>query len=303
VLNPERGYVSSANQFPVNDAYPYYIYDYNYEDYRNRRINQRLDKLNNITFADMKDLQNDTYNMQASDALPFLLDTLNIGAISADQKEVYDILRGWNYYNNVNSKAPTLYQIWWQQFHKMLWDEFDDTSFVLRKPQNDVTIHLLKTVPDLTYIDSKSTTAVESLEELVMDSFVEAVSLYQRWEEENSQEALWGVYKNTSMRHMLRLNPFSVTNLQVGGGRNIVAANSSTAGQSWKMIVELGEKPNIKAVYPGGQSGNPGSPYYDNMVETWASGNYYDMLFMNSTEDKPGRIMLKQTLHPAEKED
>ena len=30
--------------------------------------------------------------------------------------------------------------------------------------------------------------------------------------------------------------------------------------------------------YPGGQSGNPGSLYYDNMVESWTNGHYFELL-------------------------
>jgi penicillin amidase len=29
------------------------------------------------------------------------------------------------------------------------------------------------------------------------------------------------------------------------------------------------------AFIPGGQSGNPGSKYYDNFIDTWAAGKYY----------------------------
>jgi penicillin amidase len=38
------------------------------------------------------------------------------------------------------------------------------------------------------------------------------------------------------------------------------------------MIVELGPKPKAMGIYPGGQSGNPSSPFYDNFVETWRTG-------------------------------
>jgi penicillin amidase len=46
------------------------------------------------------------------------------------------------------------------------------------------------------------------------------------------------------------------------------------------MVVELG--PEIKAygIYPGGQSGNPGSPYYEDMIDDWNSGELYPLWFM-----------------------
>ena len=58
-INPERGFISSANQHPFDSLYPYYYYNNNEEHYRNRRINQILSEKNNITIEDVKKLQND----------------------------------------------------------------------------------------------------------------------------------------------------------------------------------------------------------------------------------------------------
>src|SRR5690606_35617124 len=70
--NPPRGFVSSANQYPVDSTYPYYITATSYEAYRNRRINNVLRRLNGITVTDTMRLQNDNYNLHAAETLPFL---------------------------------------------------------------------------------------------------------------------------------------------------------------------------------------------------------------------------------------
>jgi penicillin amidase len=57
------------------------------------------------------------------------------------------------------------------------------------------------------------------------------------------------------------------------------------------MVVELGKKPKGHGVYPGGQSGNPGSPFYDNMIDTWADGKLYDLYLMSSAADTSGKII------------
>ncbi len=66
VKNPERGFVSSANQFPADSTYPYYITATSYEAYRNRRINDVLGKSTNITYRDMMKLQTDNFNLKAA---------------------------------------------------------------------------------------------------------------------------------------------------------------------------------------------------------------------------------------------
>jgi len=68
--NPVRGWVSSANQIPVDSTYPYYTYDGNYEHNRNRRINLVLGQDSLATPESMQALQMDNYNIMASEVLP-----------------------------------------------------------------------------------------------------------------------------------------------------------------------------------------------------------------------------------------
>lgn len=85
----------------------------------------------------------------------------------------------------------------------------------------------------------------------------------------------WGSYKDGGVRHLLKLEPLSRLHLKGGGGYEIINAFKKTAGPSWRMIVELTDETNARGVYPGGQSGNPGSKYYDNFIDDWLAGKYY----------------------------
>lgn len=58
------------------------------------------------------------------------------------------------------------------------------------------------------------------------------------------------------------------------------------------MIVQLGkEGPKAYGLYPGGQSGNPGSKFYDNMIDKWANGELNELLYLRSKDDKSSRIV------------
>ena len=57
------------------------------------------------------------------------------------------------------------------------------------------------------------------------------------------------------------------------------------------MIVSLTATTEAYGVYPGGQSGNPGSKYYDNFVDQWAAGKYYSLWMMAKGEEKDKRVM------------
>lgn len=82
------------------------------------------------------------------------------------------------------------------------------------------------------------------------------------------------------MQHLLKIPALSSLHLPIGGGQHIINATTSTHGPSWRMIVHLTDNIEAYGIYPGGQSGNPGSKYYDNFVQQWAVGRYYPLLFI-----------------------
>ncbi|MFI4892117.1 MAG: penicillin acylase family protein [Phycisphaerales bacterium JB058] len=86
----------------------------------------------------------------------------------------------------------------------------------------------------------------------------------------------WGRTGGLSITHVLGIPEFSHSGLETGGNGNTINATTKTNGPSWRMIVELAaDSVTGHVIYPGGQSGNPGSPYYDNFIEDWLDGKYY----------------------------
>ncbi len=80
--------------------------------------------------------------------------------------------------------------------------------------------------------------------------------------------------------HLTKTNALSRLNLPIGGGENIINATTENHGPSWRMVVHLTDEIEAYGLYPGGQSGNPGSIYYDTFIDTWAAGKYYRLLFL-----------------------
>jgi len=112
----------------------------------------------------------------------------------------------------------------------------------------------------------------------------------------------WGDYKGTYAGHLLQgLPAFSRFDIPIGGGRSIVNAASKNHGPSWRMIVEMSSPPSALGIYPGGQSGNPGSRYYDNFIDDWAKGEYHNLHFLPD-EQATEAVIGTQTLIPASHE-
>ena len=65
-----------------------------------------------------------------------------------------------------------------------------------------------------------------------------------------------------------------------------------------RLIVTLEPKTKGWFIYPGGQSGNPGSPHYTSFVELWRQGQYIPVTIdANEMLAKEAHTLM---LHPAQ---
>lgn len=301
IKNPARGFCSSANQHPTDSTYPYYYTSYDFEFYRNRVINNELTAKQNITIEDMQNLQQNNFNMLASEVLPKLISqVLDPKLISNSEIEtyvsVYNTLSNWNYFNHADSLAPTYFQIWWDTLYDMLWDEMYDDEIAFVKPNFYNTAQAINMFPDdYKYFDLlKTQDQKETLKGIVRLSFDNLVEIVDSINKKDASQLIWYLHKGTDIMHISQIPAFSRTDIHNGGYKNIVNATSETHGPSWRMIVELSDPINAYGIYPGGQSGNPGSIYFDNFVDTWATGKYNYLNFYK--EESEARKNAKFTL-------
>ena len=294
--NPARGFISSANQYPVDDTYPYYITAFEFEAYRNRRINQLLGAWKSITPQDMMKLQADNYNLKASESLPGWLKMLDSTKLAPEEKETLQKLKAWDFNNSITSEGASYYEAWLKTIYPMIWDEIFDSRLPLPQPTDYITIKLIKEKPDLNFFDIKSTAEKETAVDIVRKSFSESVKSMEKWKQEKKKKPEWADFKDSYIQHLARLAPFSY-HVKHGGNESIVNAHTKIHGPSWRMVVSL-EKQGVKAwgVYPGGQSGNPGSPFYNNMIDVWAADHYFDLHFNSSAEQMSPYAMSSSTL-------
>jgi penicillin amidase len=297
VKNPERGFVSSANQHPVDESYPYYVFNDGYEMYRNRVINDFFRSKNKFTIQDFKDLHSNNYNLKAAELLPHMLEVMPKESLSKEEVAYLEEAKKWNFYNEIDSKGASIWEAWWTRLNRMVWDEVRDSQEAIDAPFMYQTIYLLKNYPDDPFMDIASTPEVETANDLFLASFKEAVKDLNTWKSELG-DYQWGDVKATYAGHLLQALPaFSRFNIPIGGNSGIVNATSKNHGASWRMIVEMSDPPKAFGVYPGGQSGNPGSKFYDDLVDIWAAGEYLELNFMQSAEDQAG-VSFTQTLNP-----
>ncbi|HVB04448.1 MAG TPA: penicillin acylase family protein [Chitinophagaceae bacterium] len=283
VFNPVRNFVSSANEQPTDSTYPYY-YSGDFKPYRAHRINQVLSQSTHITIKNMEELQTDVYNTFASQALPLMLRELKNGASGKQETLYLDTLGRWNLYNEPYFSGPSLFQLWWDSLYADVWaGYYRKVHMAVPRPQDIVTIELLSGDSALHFLKDIPP-PIPTLAGMDLDAFHKAMK--QAGKIDLAGQLEWGKFQGTDIMHLAKLPAFSDMHLFTGGGAGIVNATKKTHGPSWRMVVELSSPIRAYGIYPGGQDGNPGSKYYDNMVKNWVMGKYYRIHVLD--QQKPG---------------
>jgi penicillin amidase len=298
MVNPVRGFVSSANQMSTDSTYPYYLgAANNFPLYRGIIINRKLAEMNMITPEDMQHLQADNYNVFAEMARPVLLRNLDENGLTSDEKKYIDMLKNWDLRNDVNAKGATVFKCIWDSLEAAVWgDEIRKSNLPLPKPDASTLLEtLLRNDSSFRFMDDINTSGkTETFGDDLLTAIKKATPHLKQLEAENKLE--WAKIKDTRVNHLLKIPGLSRLHLPIGGGEHIINATKETHGPSWRMIVHLTDEIEAYGVYPGGQSGNPGSKYYDTFVDYWAAGKYYRILFLQqATAAKHERIKWHMT--------
>jgi penicillin amidase len=288
VDSSNRGFVSSANQAPVDSAYPYYL-GTDFPMYRGLEINRQLNNMNSITPADMMKLQTENFDVFAQMARPLLLRNIDESKLNEEQKSFLNIYKLWNLRNDPGEEGPVIFKYWWSHLdHNIYDDEFSKTSLVMLRPFESTLLEQLLRDSAYKFIDNIDTKEKETLQQVVTDAFLKTVP--ELVQDGKSDRLTWAKNKDTWARHLTQMPALSRTHLPIGGGVHCINAAKQFHGPSWRMIVQLTSKTEAYGVYPGGQSGNPGSPYYDNFIDSWAAGKYYPLWVMAPDETSDRRV-------------
>lgn len=290
VLNPAQGFIQSANQRPVDGDYPYFIPG-DYFTPRGVAVHNRLMEMQGITPQDMMKLQGDVYSTLAADAVPFLLAHIDPDYLNENEQRYLNELKSWDFQVTADAKGPTIYQTWYDSLEKVIWkDELEQVKKTIAYPDEQTLFEVLVRDSAFRFIDNINTPQVETLNQQVTTAFKMAAA-----ELEKMNDLVWWKYKQSTIQHLLRdaVPALGRSGIRAGGWGNVINAFGRTNGPSWRMIVHLTPETEAYGIYPAGQSGNPGSKYYDNFIDDWIAGNYYRLWMMKESEAGDKRIIGK----------
>jgi len=301
-LNPAQGFIWSANDRPAPLNYPYYL-GYQWDpNSRGTRIHQRLMQCNPCTVADMEALQYDSKDVYAEAILPTM-----IAAIAPKddfESAALNQMKSWNYFTTTDSIAATIWVNWLINFRHATWqDDWEAAGFQFNadgtikdwdawgfngdneyQPPFEVFEDMVLHQPNSPYFDDLTTKdKVETRDDIIRSSFEKTLSdLKQQY---GSDLNAWQYGKNhvSDIPHLLDVPVLNRVGIPIPGDGNSPNGQSnggpSDGGPSWRMVVDFSNIANSVGAYPGGQSGSPISPDYDNFIPLWAQGKYFPLLF------------------------
>ena len=318
IYNPASGYITTSNEMNLPPDYPYKERKLGFEwlpPYRHQRIDEVLSNRKKISIEDSTALQNDVISLPAR-RLAALLNSLD--SDDADTEAALRLLRNWDGDLGSSSPQAALEEVW---FSRHLGPSFSQA--VLSKAAAEASGRAAASgrprptdrgtgVDPRTMLDALEHpetqfrgSPTEQRDHLLLSSLGAAYGEMKSLQGPDSSHWQWGKLQFNLCEHPFSslLNGQTRSTVNVGptpknGGRYTVNASfyqtsdfRQIGGPSARLVIDVGDWDNSKAVNHPGQSGDPGSPHYRDLAPLWRAGQYFPLLYSreaveNATEKK-----------------
>ncbi|MDG1278684.1 MAG: penicillin acylase family protein [Algoriphagus sp.] len=302
ILNPSKGYFSTANQNVTPPDYEHWdAIGFSWADpFRGDRIEEVLGAGNKLNMEGMKALQVDYQSIPARRLVPFLLDL----SLTGKSAEARDKLRGWDFTLDPNSIEAAIYVAWENEIRSLAASRFiaESGKGIIRSIQMQKIMDWI-IAPDGRFGPNPN----QGRDQFLGDAFENGIAYLEETLGEDMNHWQYGQekFKHTYMAHALGelVNEELKAKLDLGplprGGNSYTPGstggnNRQSSGASFRMIVNTGNWDAAVGTNGPGQSGNPESPFYSNLFEPWAKDQYFPVYYSRDKIDSVAadRILL-----------
>jgi len=318
-FNPERGYVSSANNKTTPDDYPYYISHWFAQPDRINRIREMLEEKEKLGVEDFQRMQSDVKSGKAEQMTPIFIDALQKESdLLPSEKTGMDALKTWNYELTRESNAAAIFEVLYRKIlENLVKDNLTPELYEEIKGQKMLLENLLLNIlpeKNSPWIDDKNTPEKETFDDIVVRSFKETIAELTANMGENIEDWHWGTIHTFTIKHPLsevnllnkvfRLNrgPF-----EMPGSYHTVCPYSYSFknlynvnnGASHRHVFDLSNWDFSKTVIPTGTSGIPASEFYLDQTELYINNLYHDDFFSLGPIQKAAKFSMTFSPQPS----
>jgi penicillin amidase len=305
-FNPEKGYIATANQPVVDEAYPYLIlYEPDFDQgYRARRIVEMLEAdTDGISIEDIQAIQGDNLDGFAPELIPYLED---IPLDSPELEAARDCLLAWDGQMHMDSPEAALYGYFWVALIESTFQ--DELPGYLSPDDGSSTrtiFHNLLQDPGNPWWDDITTGETETRDDILARALEEGYAAGVAALGDNLDDWRWGevhtaLFANQTFGQSgigLIEGIFNRGPVAVGGGSGSVDATGwgladpfrVTDLPSMRQIIDLGDLSSSLMMHTTGQSGHPGHCHYDDFIDSWRLIDYHPTLWLRADVEATSR--------------
>lgn len=118
------------------------------------------------------------------------------------------------------------------------------------------------------------TVPLDRRRELSETALIAAVEDLREQIGENIDEWRWGRIHRSEFPHWL-VGAYDIPSVERSGGGGVIAATGAT----FREIIDFADLDNSRATSTPGQSMQPGSPFYDNLLPLWGNEEFFPLLY------------------------
>ena len=298
VYDPPGHVVATANQRPVGPSYPYYIGttdDFFDPGYRASQIYAQLHGKTRMTPASFAAIQLSVTDTLAQRIVPRLLAALGRRKLSATQEAAAGLLRAWTDDMTVSSAAATVWWTFWGDYLSAVFQPWWTAAKVpVHKDHAGLAVSaqqfsLDQVLENWTLTDPANSAFTapggphRKAPAVMRAAFATAVAHLAAQLHGAPSTWTWGRVHSRQFPSVTQAAGLGYGPRASGGDSwTIDAADGgleSHSGPSWRMIVAWTGHGSAtgEGVYPGGQSENPASPWYEDQMAGWWNGKYLAM--------------------------
>ena len=298
LLNPESGYIVTANNAVISEEYPYLITkDWNY-GHRAKRIVDLVTSNFGIPLEDHMRIQFDSYDMNAARILPYLGPAMAGSDIELDDtgRAAIDQLEQWDLQDFAGSSGAAVWNATWKKLLALTFH--DDLPESIWPEGNSRWFEVVGTMldnPNDPFWDDVTTPERETRDDMLVAAFVAGIDEITATLGSDASTWTWGaIHEMTFINQSLGTSGIAIIEdrfnrgpYPASGSDGIVNALGWTATEgfevdwlpSMRMLVDLSDWSNSLAIHTTGQSGHVDDEHYDDMIPLWLNGQNIPFLW------------------------
>lgn len=253
--NPARGFITTANEPNVPPTWdpPYGFVSPDDSSPRYLRIDELLRDAPSFTMDDMVRILNDSYRADAAENVDFYFQHWN--AADDEVERARGMIAEWDAFYERDSSAAAIYATWAR-----------NTDFA--------------TLRDADGPDQVKALITDGLRRVIDELTAAQGSDWRQWR--------WGRMNVSTFPHYL-VSAYDLPSVERGGGSGTVRA----VGGVYRLITDFSDLDNSRVIIAPGLSGQPGSPFYGNLLEMWANGEFFRLPYTREAVEASTRYRLR----------